>query len=195
MTFQNTLIKIGRPIPKPIYNIYNPLGLKLLTRLRLDLSHLNQHKFNHNFQHCLNRLRSCSLQFESVSHFFLHCHYYSNIRSTLLNELQSIDTQLLNQEDDIVLFYESTKCNTNQDFRLLNVGSLNTFLQQHNKGSPNWLTKSHYFINIHHCFHSKENGHCTIFHYVWSDKFFVAFTDPHCCISRLIKAFFWLLLS
>ena len=121
MTFQNTLIKIGRPIPKPIYNVYNPLGLKLLTRLRLDLSHLNQHKFNHNFQHCLNRLRSCSLQFESVSHFFLHCHYYSNIRSTLLNELQSIDINLLNQEDDIVvevLLYGSTKF-SNQNFRLL----------------------------------------------------------------------------
>ena len=41
LTFQNALIKIGRPIPKPIYNVYNPVGLKLLTRLRLGLSRLN----------------------------------------------------------------------------------------------------------------------------------------------------------
>ena len=121
MTFQNALIKIGRPIPKPIYNVHNPVGLKLLTRLRLGLSHLNQHKFNHNFQDCLNPLCSCSLEVESVSHFFLHCHYYSNIRSTLLNELQSIDTNLLNQEDIVVevLLYGSTKFNNNQNFRLL----------------------------------------------------------------------------
>ena len=45
-------------------------------------------------------------------------------------------------------------------------------------GSPNWLTKSHYFINIHHCFHSKENEHCTILYYICSEKFFGAFIDP-----------------
>ena len=120
LTFQNALIKIGRPIPKPIYNVHNPVGLKLLTRLRLGLSHLNQHKFNHNFQDCLNPLCSCSLEVESVSHFFLHCHYYSKIRPTLLNELQSIDINLPNQEDGIVvevLFYGSTKFNNNQNFR------------------------------------------------------------------------------
>ena len=94
------------------------VGLILLTRLRLGLSHLNQHKFNHNFQDCLNPLCLCSLDVEAVSHFFLQCHYYSNtnIRSTLLNELQSIDINLLNQEDDIVVevpLYGST------NFRLL----------------------------------------------------------------------------
>ena len=84
LTFRNALIKIGRTIPKPIYNVHNnPAGLKLLTRLRLGLSHLNQHKFNHNFQDCLNPLCSCSLEVESVSHFFLHSHYYSNISPTL----------------------------------------------------------------------------------------------------------------
>ena len=122
LTFRNALIKIVRPIPEPIYNVHNPVGLKLLTRLRLGLSHLNQHKFNHNFRDCLNPLCSCSLEGESVSRFFLHCHYYSTIRSTLLNELQSIDINLLNQEDDIVLetlLYQSTKFNNNQNFRLL----------------------------------------------------------------------------
>ena len=59
---------------------------------------------------------------KSVSDFFLHRHYYSNIRSSLLNELESIDINLLNQEEDIVvevLLYGSTKFNTNQNFRLL----------------------------------------------------------------------------
>ena len=43
LTFQNALIKIGWPIPKPVYNVHNPVGLKLLTRLRIGFSHLNQH--------------------------------------------------------------------------------------------------------------------------------------------------------
>ena len=122
MTFQNALIKIERPIPKPIYNVRNPVGLKLLTSFRLGLSHLNQHKFNHNFQDCLNPLSLCSSVVKYVFNFFLHSHYYSKICSTLLNYLQSIDVNFLNQEDDIVvevLLYGSTKFNTNHNLRLL----------------------------------------------------------------------------
>ena len=59
---ENPLIKIGRPIPKPIYNVHNLVGVKLLTRLRLGLSHLSKHKFNHNFQNCVNPLCLCSLE-------------------------------------------------------------------------------------------------------------------------------------
>ena len=131
LTFWNALIKIGRPISKLVYYVHNPVCLKLLAWLRLGLSHLIQHKFNHNFQDCLNPLCSCSLVVDSVSHFLLHCQYYSNICSTLLNELQSIDTNLLNQEDDIVIeiiLYGSTKFNTNQNFRLLN-SSIDDFLK------------------------------------------------------------------
>ena len=52
LTFRNSLLKIGQPVPKPVYNIHNPSGVKLLTRLRLGLSHLNEHRFNHNFKDC-----------------------------------------------------------------------------------------------------------------------------------------------
>ena len=48
-----------------------------------------------------------------------------------LNELQSIDSNLLSQEDDIVveiLLYVSTKFNTNQNFRLLS-SSINFILK------------------------------------------------------------------
>ena len=137
LTFWNAPIKIGRPISKLVYYVHNPLCLKLLTWLKLGLSHLNQHKFNHNFQDCLNPLCSCSLVVDSVSHFLLHCQYCSNICSTLLNELQSIDKNLLNQEDDIVIeiiLYESTKFNTNQNFRLLN-SSIDDFLKSERSSS------------------------------------------------------------
>ena len=54
LSFKNSLLKIGRPTAKPTYNIHNPIGLKFLTRFRLGLSHLKEHKFKHNFQDCVN---------------------------------------------------------------------------------------------------------------------------------------------
>ena len=35
------LLKLDRPSAKPTYNIHNPIALKVLIRLRLDLNHLN----------------------------------------------------------------------------------------------------------------------------------------------------------
>ena len=52
--FKKRLLSIIRPSQSNVYNIFDPIGLKLLTRLRLGFSHLNEHKFRHNFQDCLN---------------------------------------------------------------------------------------------------------------------------------------------
>ena len=46
----------------PVYKIHDPIGLKLLTRLRANLGHLREHKFRHNFLDTLNPLCSCSLE-------------------------------------------------------------------------------------------------------------------------------------
>ena len=43
--FKQTVLKFIRLGPNKIFNIYNPHGLKFLTRLRLDLSHLRGHKY------------------------------------------------------------------------------------------------------------------------------------------------------
>ena len=93
--FRNTLLKFGRPTPDLIYGIHHPLGLKLLTRLRLGLSHLNEHKFKHNFKNCINPLCTCFLEDESTKHFFLHCHYYSALRISFLNDLNNISHYFL----------------------------------------------------------------------------------------------------
>ena len=42
--FKCKLLSFIRPVKNSIYNIFQPKGLKLLTRLRLDLSHLNAHR-------------------------------------------------------------------------------------------------------------------------------------------------------
>ena len=47
--FKRALLSFIRPKPANVYRIHHPRGLKLLTRLRLGLSHLREHKFRHNF--------------------------------------------------------------------------------------------------------------------------------------------------
>ena len=48
--FKSKLLSFTRPIQSNIYNIFDPKGLTFPTRLRLGLSHLNEHRFRHNFQ-------------------------------------------------------------------------------------------------------------------------------------------------
>ena len=86
--FKTSLLKIGQVTAKPTYSIHNLIGKKFITRLRLGRSQLNEHKFKHDFQDCVNPLCSCSLDLESLSHFFLHCHHFTNI--SLLHLMRAI---------------------------------------------------------------------------------------------------------
>ena len=49
LMFRKRMLNAIRPKCNETYGIDNPTGLKLLTRLQLGLSHLNDHKFSHNF--------------------------------------------------------------------------------------------------------------------------------------------------
>ena len=63
--FRKKLLSFIKPIENKTSSIYDPLGIKLLNRLRVDFSHLNEHKFRHNFDDTLNPLCSCSLETET----------------------------------------------------------------------------------------------------------------------------------
>ena len=102
-SYRNSLLKTGRPTPKLIYNIHNPTSLKMLITLRFRLSHLNEHKFNHNVRDSVNPLYPCSLEVQSCSNFFLQCHYHTYIRKILFHELQSVDGSILNRSDTEIL--------------------------------------------------------------------------------------------
>ena len=121
--FGNHVLKFIWPVSNPVYNIQNYVGLKLLTRLRLGLSHLNEHRFNHNFQNCINPLCTCGLEVESTLYFFLCCHHYHNIRAKLLNSLEVIDTNLLKLSEEQltkVLLYGFSQLDQNQNRNILN---------------------------------------------------------------------------
>ena len=52
--FKINILKFIRPKPNNVYYCNNPKGTRLLTKLRLGLSHLCKHKFKHSFQECFN---------------------------------------------------------------------------------------------------------------------------------------------
>ena len=68
--FKSKLLAFIRPVQRSIYNVLNRQGLKFLTRFHLRLSHLNKHRFRHNFKECINPLCSCSLEVANTLHFF-----------------------------------------------------------------------------------------------------------------------------
>ena len=106
--FNSRLLSFIRPVQSSIYNIFDPKGLKLLTRLRVGLSHLNEHRFRHNFQDFLNPLCSCSLEVEDTTHYLLHCHHFSHLRINLMDNVKTIcndfETMSDNAKRDLLLY-------------------------------------------------------------------------------------------
>ena len=60
--FKSKLLSFILPLQNNIFNIFDPQESKMLTRLRLGISHMNEHKFRHNFQEYMNPICSYSLE-------------------------------------------------------------------------------------------------------------------------------------
>ena len=66
-TFQFSILNFVRPRENSIFAIHDINGLKLLTRLRLNFSHLNEHKLQHNFNDIINPRCLCKKQLFTIS--------------------------------------------------------------------------------------------------------------------------------
>ena len=97
--FKINIVKFIRSSPNSVYNCDNPKGLKFVTRLRLGLSHLREHKFKYSFQDTINLLCSCGIDIESTEHFLLHCPKFVNERRILLSTIGNINYKLLENTD------------------------------------------------------------------------------------------------
>ena len=136
--FKNNILKFIRPSPNKIFQCHNPKGIKLVTRLRLGLSHLREHKFKHSFQDTLNPLCSCGVDIETTSHYFLHCPLFYAERSTLLNSIYEIDSTIFKKSDSVVtrvLLYDSESFKNEVNLLILNAANdffcLQTDLMNH----------------------------------------------------------------
>ena len=101
--FKKRLLTVIRPMPNSIYNIHNTLGLKYLIRLRIRFSHLKEHKFKHSFQDSIDPMSSCSSRIETTIYFFLHCANFNIQRQTLFDKIDTIDTNVLTENDDCIV--------------------------------------------------------------------------------------------
>ena len=51
---ESNLLSFIRPEVNNIFSVYNAKGVQLLTRLRVDFSHVKERKFLHNFVDAIN---------------------------------------------------------------------------------------------------------------------------------------------
>ena len=89
--FKEKILSFTQPSPNSVFDIRNTKAIKLITRLRISLSHLREHKLKHSFQDTLNPLWNYGQDIESTTHFFLHCPFFFNERCTLLSTICSFD--------------------------------------------------------------------------------------------------------
>ena len=120
--FNNDLLSFIRPKHVDTFGIHNPIGMQLLTRLRLGFSHLNEHKFRHNFRDFLNHLCECKLEPETISHFFLRCHLFQVERTILLNDIKEVDEHIISDNTsnlDQILLYGNENYNHDTNEKIL----------------------------------------------------------------------------
>ena len=122
--FKSNILKLIRSSSDSFFDYHNSIGIKCITRIRLGLNHLREHKFKHSFQDTLNPICNCGNDVESAIHFFLHCPLYSNERRTLLNSLVNIDHTLLDNTDfslTQILLFGNTTFNAIENTKIINL--------------------------------------------------------------------------
>ena len=68
----------------------------LLTRLRLQFSHLNERKFRHGFGDTMNAMSACGSEVETTEPLLMRCHLYSPQRLELFENLEKVGSSFLN---------------------------------------------------------------------------------------------------
>ena len=77
--FKEIIFSFIRPKENFVFAIHDTKGLKLLTRLRLNFSHLNENKFRYGFKDTVDRMYKCGREIETTLHFLLRFRLYSTI--------------------------------------------------------------------------------------------------------------------
>ena len=84
--FKQKLLAIIRPPKNTVYDVFDIEGIKKLTKLRVNFSALNEHRFRHNFD-CSSPTCMCGKGIEDNKHFLLHCHQFDLMRRDLFRQL------------------------------------------------------------------------------------------------------------
>ena len=88
------LLEFTKRSPISIFDIQNPYRIKLLARLLVCFSQLNEHKIKHGFTDTINSICICGGDIESTIHFFLNCSQFNELRQTLFDNTHEPRTNL-----------------------------------------------------------------------------------------------------
>ena len=93
-TLKKTILDFTRPKENSICAMHDISGLKLIARLRLNFSHLKEHKFWHNFKDIINPMCSCDFEPETTDHYLLPCKLQTDLRLDLVNNIYNTNQSL-----------------------------------------------------------------------------------------------------
>ena len=104
-----------------LFSIYDPLGVKLLTRLRLQFSHLNEHKFRHGFNDTLNPICACGNEIETTEHF----------SCVVFKSLEKMDPHFLelNPKKQVLVLLYGSQINDSKSFNHDIIKNVITFIK------------------------------------------------------------------
>ena len=97
--FKTAHLSIIRQSKNPIYGTTDSNHSKLITKLRVKFSELNEYRFHHNFL-CVSPPCNSKEDIETAVHFFLHCPLHLVHRNNLLGELSNILNSVVRQLPD-----------------------------------------------------------------------------------------------
>ena len=120
--FKLSILNFVRPRENSVFAVHDINDLKLLTRSRLNFSHLNEHKFRHNFNDTIIPMSSCRKEPETTLHYLLHSDFYSIYRIELLNDICALTNFLKNiVEENLlkVLLYGAEECSSKINSEIL----------------------------------------------------------------------------
>ena len=98
-----------------LYNVHDHVGVKFLSRLRLQFTHLNEHKFKHGVNGRVNPVCPCGAEVKTAEHFLLRCQCFSTRRIELFNNLYNVDSSFskLNTKDKVAYLLHGSTNNSN----------------------------------------------------------------------------------
>ena len=107
---------------RSLFSIHDTISVKILTRLWIKCSNLNEHKFCHNFKDTVVPMCNCGTETQTTEHFFLHCPVFVTERQKHLVNIYSknFSSQNLNEESMIdILLCGCDKFNERDDKEIL----------------------------------------------------------------------------
>ena len=143
--FKKELLKFIRPEPNSTYNIKDTKGLKLLTKLRLGLSHLGEHKFRHNYQDCVSPVCYCGQDIETITHSSLFKENpLSQDKSSKQNHLEK---KWFNKCKDFAIPWQKTKFWNKRNFT--DVCNPVYFISREIQLSLIWVKPNHSIVSLY----------------------------------------------